>query len=248
MNDIEILPEPETPYVPDPFNRFNDRAVINLVPVSVQNAFLEAFKSRPDFFGLDERTLWLKMKKEKCLPTVTDNRIRVKFWHEYDCAQERGTGMNLNTALARICSSMYFYDRYLTRPEKVAWILTMPVAYENKMEEMLEFGLEQFREILALDHGGTEENPRINLKLIEMKAKIIAMVDQRMKGGIVQRVEQKNMNLSIHTTDKGLAQKALGGTMKEIEERIKLLERKDVSGEAGIRQESSEPQGPNSNL
>lgn len=213
------------PYPLELWNRAEPRAVINLVPGALANAMLEAGKARPDLFGMDERTLWKQLRSDSKQPTATDNRLRIKFWDEYDRAQADNSRMEVKNIFAGICVREYFYGHYLAKPEKVAWMMCAPASYEVKMEEALAFGIEQLRDILELDH--VSASGRIDVKLLELKAKIVAMMDQRVKGAVVQRVENKNMNLNISTSDQTVAKKAMAGTMEQIEKRLKELDSRD---------------------
>jgi hypothetical protein len=85
--------------------------------------------------------------------------------------------------------------------------------------------MEQLRDVLELDH--VLKNGKIDTKLLELKAKITFALDARKNGGIIQRVEQKQMNLNISTSDKKVAQAALGGTMEDMEKRIRQLEKEE---------------------
>lgn len=219
----EVGPVPE-PYLPlaDPFNRAEERAIINLVPRALQDAFLTAHRAKPHLFGEDEEDLYKLLKADGKLPTVTDNRLRVKFWHEYDAAQESGRKMNIGAVVSRVCSLEYLYSRYLQMPEKVAWLLTMPVAYENMMEEMLQFSTNQMRRILQMDDmlGG-----KPNVKLLELKAKIHFAVEMRQKGAVVQK--NLNLNASVSADRKMIADMGQADSMDSIESRLKDLEARD---------------------
>lgn len=217
--EVAALPEEFLPLA-DPFNRAEERALINLVPGAVQAAFLKAHEAKPHLFGLDEDELYAQLKATGKLPTITDNRLRIKFWAEYDNAQATGKKLHIAAVVSRICALDYFYNRYMQMPEKVAWLLTMPVAYENCMEEMLEFSTQQMRRILAIDDcvGG-----KPNVKLMELKAKIHFAVEMRQKGAVVQ----KTLSLTGHVSGKQAENLAKDDSMEVIEHRLKELESRD---------------------
>lgn len=208
------------------WNRTDERAVINLVPPAVAAALLEAGKARPDLFQRDERDLWKQLRSDNKQPTATDNRVRLRFWDEYERAQGEVGKMNMSVVFSGVCTREYFYGRYLQNAEKVAWMACPPASYEVKMEEALAFGIEQLRDILDLPLV-SPYNGKYDVKLGELKAKIVAMLDVRVKGATIQKVEQRNMNLNISTTDTQVAKKAMMGTMADVEKRIKELERRD---------------------
>lgn len=213
----------ESPLV-DAFNRSEPGALINHVPNQIQEAMIECQRKEPALFGLDERDLFKTLRGANRSPSPTDNRIRLAFWLEHDNALSQGRDFNTSYVYAGVCSRQFFYLMYLTNPARVAWMTTPPVSYEIKLAEGLDYGLDRLREVLEMDNapGG-----KPNIKLIEIQAKIVAMFDMRMKGGITQRTENKNLQLSISTTDKKVAQAALGNSMEALEARIKELDRRE---------------------
>lgn len=225
-DDFESKEMDETP-ARDPFCRSNPRSFINLIPDGMAAHILTAHQARPEFFGLTERELYKKLRSLGKTPDPTDNRLRLQFWQQYDASQASGKMLKINmiAVVQGICQPNFFYERYLRQPEKVAWLVTMPVDYDTYLKEALQFGMEQLREVLELDH--TLPNGKIDVKLLELKAKITFALDARKNGGVIQRVEQKQMNLNISTSDKAVAQAALGGTMEDMEKRLRQLEREE---------------------
>lgn len=199
----------------------NPRSVVNLVPERVSRAIQDAASTNPEIFNIDEKDLYKLLKDSNHQPSPTDNRLRLKFWMEYERVQERSEKqMNISNVTAGVCSRELFYDRYLANPHKVAWLLTPPTGYAVKAEEALEFGIEQLRDILDLPHvvGG-----RVDTKLGELKAKIVAMLDIRVKGAIVQR----SMNLNVNTSNEQVAKAATAATSADLMRQLKELEKQN---------------------
>lgn len=208
----------------DIWMRSDEGALINLVPPTVEEMFLRASGKRPDLFGLDEYSLYKVLKREKKIPTPTDNRLRIAFWNEYNRSQELGEKFNVSHVYAGVCQGAFFYGEYLSRPENVAWMVCPPADYTTVLEETLTFGLEQLRDILNTDHMAGDKP---NVKLMELKAKIVFSVQERLKGAVVQKVEQKSMNLNVSTSDRQVAKAVTALNMEEIEDRLKALQKKD---------------------
>lgn len=206
----------------DVWSRAEPRSLINLVPPAVSESLILSAQKREDLFSLDERSLFKLLKQDELTPTATDNRIRLAFWNEYDRAQANQKKMEMVAVFAGVCSKDYFYGRYLKHAEKVAWMVCPPSSYQVIAEEALAFGLEQLRDILSL--SVVLPNGRADVKLGELQAKIVAMLDTRVKGTITQRLETKNMSLNISTSDTAVAKAAMAGTMDDIDLRLKELE------------------------
>lgn len=185
---------------------------------------LQAGQTHAELFGLDERDLFKRLRSDQMTPSPTDNRLRINFWYEYDLAQMEHRPMHMARVFAGICSKSYFNDRFMKRPEKVAWMLTPPVDYVVKIKEALDFGIDRLREYLEIDPivGG-----RPNVKLMELQAKIVAMLDMREKGAYTQRVEQKNMNLNVTASNEQVVSALLEADHKVLEQKIKELERRE---------------------
>lgn len=209
----------------DIWDEANPRSLVNILPVKTADQIREAAKSHPDLFGLDERSLRAEFKKLNYFPNATDNRLRINFWMEYERAQTVLKPMVLN----RICDGVivhgYFTDRYLRNPFHVAWMLTPITGYETVATEALQYGLETLRDILGEDH--TLPGGGLNLKLVELKLKVVAMLDLRLKGIPTQRIEQKTLGYTLHDSMKDVSAHTMGTNMIDLEARMKELERRE---------------------
>lgn len=191
-----------------------------MVPTAIATALEEHMFTNPEYFDLDERELWRKLRDDSKTPTPTDNRLRLKFWVEYDRAMAHGGRFTIGNVLASLCTGEYFYKKYLSHPGKVAWLVTPPAGYLVKAEEALEFGLEQLRDLLDQPHVSFG---KVDTKLGELKAKIVMMLDARVKGAVVQRSMNMNINTSTNTVNKELT----GASMEELEKRLKELDARE---------------------
>lgn len=200
------------------FDKTDSRSVVCLVPERIAQAIEDAAFEHPEFFDKDERDLYKHLRSQEMTPSPTDNRLRLRFWDEYDRVQ--GTekkAMNMANVLAGICSKELFYGTYLKRSNKVAWLMCPPAGYMIKAEEALEFGLEQLRDILEQPHV---QFNKVDTKLGELKAKIVMMLDTRVKGAVLQ----KSMNLHVSATHAQVQKAATAATAEELMEQLKVLE------------------------
>lgn len=209
----------------DVFDRTEDRSVLNLVPASVQACFIKAQQAHPDLFLLDEADLYKKLKPESMQPTPTDNRIRLAFWLEYERAQQNQAPMEMAYVYGGVCVKQYFYGTYLKSPTRVAWMLCPPTGYQVILEESVAFGAQRMREYMALDP--VLPSGKLDHKLIELQAKIYAMMEQRLKGGITQRVEQKTLQITGQISEKQAMQAITDNSMEAMERRLKELEKRE---------------------
>jgi hypothetical protein len=194
-------------------------AVINLVPVPLAKAIDEALFTTGELFHKDERVLWKELRSREQTPTPMDNRLRLKFWVEYDrCLATGSRQMIMANVVGGICSRELFYYHYLKYPHKVAWLVCPPTDYMTKASEALEFGLEQMRDILDMPHATAG---KLDAKLAEIKLKIIALLDARVRGAVVQ----KTLNVNASVGD--VKRVAEANSVEELEKQLKELRRRD---------------------
>jgi hypothetical protein len=201
---------------PAPINPLKDpdnpRSVINITPHSISHNL----QYIPDStFEMSERDL-----RKIVEPTLECERIRVAFWREYDKACEAKKNMNLSNVYSGICTQSWFLRHYTKDPFRLAYILIPPIDYEVSMIEALNTSIEQMREILAISN--IDEKGKPNTKLMDTKVKIYESLLDRVKGAVPNRIESRNLNLNVEKKADETAPKLK--SMKEIDERLKLLE------------------------
>lgn len=187
------------------FDEADPASVISMVPDKVREALLACHAEAPKLFDMDEQSLDAHLRKVKIPPSATDNRLRLKFWIEYDrCKADSISAMTMTHVISNICSKEFFYNHYLKRPSKCAWLLCPPISYSHKLEEALEFGLEQLRDILStphweesLDRDGLPTTPTFNAKIASLKLSVFKTLDDRKHGIATQRIESTSKSLSI---------------------------------------------------
>jgi hypothetical protein len=185
------------------WDRSDPGSLINMLPPEVALKMESTLKKEPDLFSLDEQTLSSTLRKRTKNITATDNRLRLKFWSEYDLCKENGTKTMVMARVMRgICSKEFFYKYYLREPGRIAWLLCPPINYMVKANEALEFGLEQMRDILATPH--TDLRGRLDARVAALKITIFKLLEDRIKGSVVQKTESKNVSLNYTNLDRNM--------------------------------------------
>lgn len=209
------------------FDRTNPRSLINIVWVEFREAMFTVEVNQPELLEMTERKL------EKLVePDPTDCRLRLRFWDEYARAQDRGKRLFLEEICRGVCSTDYF-DKHISKNlQKIAWIILPPANYVTTMEELLYKGLDRIREVLDLPLKD-QATGRVDTKLIGEMVKIVQMLDQRVKGAIIQkvaiqqRIDQRTQHhfsndstdplLSASTNDLEAIESQLGNLNKRLE-------------------------------
>lgn len=216
---MEQQAEKELVEVTDPFQRDNPRSLINLITPGIQIDFMNAYKARPELFGLEEEELDDKLRYEGVPPTKLDNALRARFWIEYDTAQAAHRNMSVRNIIAGLCNDDDLYARILKKPHKVAWLLCRPMDYVTATEEMHMFSLRRMRKTLEQD---VVQHGKFNAKLAEAQIKIFQILDTRVKGAVIQK--QMNINATIPQSGISTGKNAVE-QKEELERRLLELER-----------------------
>lgn len=195
-------------------------SLVSMLPAKVQQLVEEALFLQPELFNKNESELAKYLAMDQAQVTPTDNRLRLKFWMEYDRARMAGVQrMTLDNVIAGICYRESFYSTYLSKPAKVAWLLCIPAGYQLKTMETLEFGIDKMREILDMDPEkyGAKAAPQ----MLALKQKITDMMNSWIKGAPVQR----SLAVNVHT-GRQIQEISTDLSMEELEKRLKDLEKR----------------------
>lgn len=171
--------------------------------------------------------------KAFCSPDERDLRVRLKFWDEYYQSTAQDRVMKLNHVTHGCVSYDTWEHVYLPNRLKLLWVLTQPSTYTCSMRSLLEKGLERLHEImdmpLMVRKGGRLEP---DIRMISQVLKAFQLVDLRVKGSVVQRmqIDQRSLNVN-HNVDGSEAAKANLGLLsmqqlREMEEQLERLEQR----------------------
>jgi hypothetical protein len=216
------LREPVVPILM--WDQENPRSVINLLPEKVRERVQRALWEQEALFDRDEKDLLKALRELAAPPSPTDNRIRLKFWMEYDyCQSFHAKWIDIGRVVAGICSHEFFYNKYLENPLKVAWLMCPPTPYMVKANEALEFGLEQLRDILAEPHK--LPNGTVDTKLGKLKVNIVEILDARVKGAVVQKTV--TAHISGGAAAAAVAQSTPAPTMEDLQRQLNALKKRE---------------------
>lgn len=215
MNQLDSfdqrLVDPEAPSDLSIFDVSNPNSLVNIAPKAIQEMLPKIPNS---YLGM-----WDCELKKKCEPTPVDHRLRITFWDEYNRAQALGKQMQQNRIYAGVCSREYWDRHVVSDYRKVAWLINPPADYMIAMREILHLGVNKLREILDLEIKNSRGQP--DARVVAEILKAFHMVDQRVRGSVVQRVaiNQKNLNLNV---DAGKSE-APQQTLEEIDAELEKL-------------------------
>lgn len=172
----------------------------------------------------------------------TDERMRMTFWLEYERAILTNEKMVVYNIHSLVCDERVFYRVFCTNPGRAAFLVCRPTAYQEQVKEILNHGLRGMRRVL--DMPEYDKNGKLNLKLIELKTKITAMMDMRLHGAPTQKVQQLNVNVDasgrkdISADTKKMIAK---GDIQTIQRRLLEIESEMGKGSTAVPEEKPEP-------
>lgn len=211
----------------------NPRSVLMLVPEKLREKMIEAIKARPQWFNLDEGELYHTLDEANQRPKPVDDILRMKFWLEYERVQAFNLDhINFAYITSGVTTRQYFQEFYLRTPSRVAWLLTPPINYAARIDEVHFQAMMSLSEIVRMpvidSHG------KRDLKLAELKLKIFQAMDIRKNGAVVQRIDQtnKNLNLNMNASEKEakeIMSHIQGNNVEALEKRYKELVKVDRS-------------------
>lgn len=195
----------------------NPRSITNLLP----NWLMRLFKQNrhKQFFSMPDDELTQLIARDYS-DNQTLKRLRAALWDEYDRVQRfKEDKLDIDRIMAGNCTVVAFRDMCHEMP-LLAFFLRPPASYEMLLKELLALGLESQRQVLLM--SPTLPNGQPNTRLIDCQTKIVQHIDQRLKGAIVQRTENKNINVEVSpNSPAGQALTAPAPqTLEEIEARI----------------------------
>jgi hypothetical protein len=174
------------------FNTDNPNSLVNRVWVSLVPYLQAVADVYPHHIMSNENKV-----KAFCNPDEKDLRVRLRFWDEYYLATAQDREMTLQGVINGVITSETWNHTYLTDRRRLLWLITQPVSYTSNMRSLLEKGLEKLHEIM--DMPLVSKNGTPDVKLITQVLKAFQLIDLRVKGSVVQRmqIDQRSLNVNV---------------------------------------------------
>lgn len=187
----------------------NPLALIHMVTESMK----QAIQSVPEqYLGLDSTVYEAEIADHKL--TQTDRRLRMAFWLEYERARRKGVTMSASRIWEPSCTDEHFY-KAIKNPMKMGYYLIPPVSYSLACKDLLDRSIGVLGKIL----DEVARCKKIDSRMADIALKIFNQLDARVNGAVVQRVEQKNLNLNVDTNKMEL-------TLEDVKKKLAELEHK----------------------
>lgn len=208
--------------VDNPHSALNLTASCPTVHAAIKRVMIEA----PHLLTLDEGTF-----KDKYHFSMTISRIRFSFWAEYENAVTRNRPMFLSQIIGGICTEYFFKNDVLKSNEKVGFILCPPSNYVVQMKEALQAGAETVRKMLSAKV--VDDEGYLIPKAAEVVLKAFALLDMRVKGAVVQRVDQRTLSFNVNSTA-GQNVLPIPNNMDDLEKELEAVKQKIMLAETRV--------------
>ena len=215
----------------------NPVSLVNVAPNIMKPAILKVVERSSVYFRMLERKLRYQARIAEC-----DERLRLAFWDEYMVATSSGAQMRTHAFINQWTMPIEdFLKVFIQKPgPKLAYIIRPPVNYAASMRVLLNQGIEKLHEIMTLPVTDVDGKP--NAAIISQILKAYNLIDLRVKGAIVQKmqIQQQNMNYNADVTQIGnprdaqIIQQLSSMSMEELES----MERKMARLEKTIQVEA----------
>lgn len=212
------------------FDTKEPRSLVNIVWKDFRPVVERVRDGAAHLFELSEDRL-----KKKASPEILHTMLRMRFWQEYDIAQSAGRRMMQKDVTRGLCTAEYWSRSICPSAELVAYMITPPPKYINKMEAMLDISMDEILAILELPIKNAQG--KIDIGLIKEKVKIFQSLDLRVKGAVLQKVaihQRIDQRTQIQSADSVLDSmsltdlEALDSTINKVKKQIERTQNREM--------------------
>lgn len=220
LPDQPTTPE-ELKFSIDLFTAENPYSLINLLPREVADAIKRVKLEKPEYLEVDEREFRKQFASDGHTLNQTVHCIRIQFWQEYERAMIEQRRMKAAWIYGGALSRPNFYTIFLKNNLKVAWMVTPPLNYVTRSEEMLRLAQDKIRNILDADMKKFRTT-QAQLSLMKLQFQVYQYLDSKATGAPVQKVAHLHHHM-------GKPPEILSGvtTTSDLDRKLKELERKE---------------------
>lgn len=212
----------------DPLDPTNPLSILTMVTPKMRVAIEDL---DPKFANYCERDL-----RRAAKPSPEVCRLRINFWDEYNKVMDAGGGkITIYNIIRGACTEGFFYDVVMKDPKMLAYVTIPPADYQLTLRDMLTRAWDRLDEVLETPltteksiRCGFDNTTRmpiyktvdvVNIPLIGEIRAITQMLDLRIKGAIIQRLQVQSHNVTQSLNDIGFENATLD-QLEAMEKRV----------------------------
>lgn len=151
-------------------------------------------------------------------PSPTLRVMRRNLWKRYKEALEQGGDIRAYDIYHGVVTRQSFWTEILGKPKKLAYILSPKAEYDEVAAEALDFGMERIRKDILTAPIINPATGKFDASVAGCVLAAVRLLDSRVKGSPLQRIEQKTMQVNIHRNEKTPI------TREQLDEELRMLQ------------------------
>ncbi|RPI85007.1 MAG: hypothetical protein EHM34_02620 [Nitrosopumilales archaeon] len=203
-NATSLPVEACTRSIAEMFDTTDSKSLYNMVPDIVRNFMVNIPK---EYFYKSEDSF-----RKEIEPSKVEIALRRGFWREYNQSLMSCTNMQLTRIHKGICNRTTAILHF-SNLKFLSWVLASPMDDINNLEAIYEKSLENLEQIMTMDL--TDVKGGVDTKKAQVFLSAFKAVEDRVKGGVINRSENKNLTVKIEER-----------VMEERDKRIENLKKK----------------------
>lgn len=157
-----------------------------------------------------------------CSPTTSDKSFKILFWRKLRDAEKFDVQMTDLEARCGLISKACLV-RFTENSNLLAWLLTPDMPADVTSEVQLVQVAKRLR--ILLDFDATDvDKPMVDYKFLDAQMKLYTMLDKRVNGDFLQKIEEKSLRINHNTNV--IAKKTEANKALSLEDQVKQLEQK----------------------
>lgn len=169
------------------------------------------------FISINTLTLNLDQLEKMCRPSSGDRAYKIVFWRLLRSCEMQERQMTDSEARCGILSKVGL-QHYSDNSVLLTWLLSPEIPAEVVNEVRLQELMKIIDEVITFDPTDLEK--KINYKLLDSQIKIYNMLDKRVNGEFLQRIDQRNLNINQTEKPKKKEQLNEAEKIKQLEDSI----------------------------
>lgn len=194
----------------------NPQHFINLVPQKLRDLILEI---PHNFFTYSEPKLIQEFFNGEA--DESDIILRLNFWEEYNRCFLSLRQMKTEKICDGSMSPTNFYRYFSSHPGRLAFMITEPARTQNRLKYAFHLSVQNMIALIKKAEMINQKTGLPDSKLMSLKIDLFKYLDQRLHGSIIQKIEQKNLNVNVETTPGEIANLSIPA---DIDDKLKTIE------------------------
>lgn len=164
--------------------------IINLLPARMAEMVEVMYQEHPEYLNASEEMMF-----EITKPDSRTEMLRIAFWEEYFRAKNTDTKIRMNYVFGGIIHATNWNRHFISNQKRLAWLMTPMTERMLSYKASLDQGRRTLRSLLSMKI--TDKKGNVDPKLAQVFLKAYEMLEGRVHGAVVQRIDQRTQNIPV---------------------------------------------------